>query len=135
MILTRKMKIKQKICVIEHFKIKLLIISFVILIATIIAILGYSGYKSNQYAIEVSTINTKYIEQNKNEQIDIIGEEEIEYLRETINLKEFYPEIYTANTFCEIPEEVLEELLSFRRKRRVTWRAQGSEWLRKLSFS
>ena len=34
----------------------------------------------------------------------------------TINLKEFYPEIYTTNTFCEIPEEVLEELLSFRRK-------------------
>jgi len=34
----------------------------------------------------------------------------------TINLKEFYPEIYTANTFCKIPEEVLEELLSFRRK-------------------
>ena len=34
----------------------------------------------------------------------------------TINLKEFYPEIYTADTFCEIPEEVLEELLSFRRK-------------------
>ncbi len=83
------MKIKQKICVIEHFKIKLLILSFVILIATITATLGYSSYKSNQYAIEVSTINTKYIEQNKSEQTDIIGEEEIEYLRETINLKEY----------------------------------------------
>lgn len=82
------MKIKQKICVIKHLKIKLLILSFIILIATIIAILVYSNYKSNQYVIEVSTINTKYIEK-KSEQVNIIGEEEIEYLRETIKLKEY----------------------------------------------
>lgn len=40
----------------------------------------------------------------------------------TINLKEFYPEIYTTNTFYEVPEEILEELLSFRRKENAAQR-------------
>lgn len=83
------MKIKQKICVIKHFKIKLLIIFFIMLVSIIIAMLIYSNYQSNQYVIEVSTINTKYIEQIKSEETNVIGEEEIEYLRETINLKEY----------------------------------------------
>ena len=34
----------------------------------------------------------------------------------TINLKEFYPEMYITNIFYEVPDEILEELLAFRRK-------------------
>lgn len=34
----------------------------------------------------------------------------------TINLRECYPAIYTQNTFCEVPDEVAEDLLAFRRK-------------------
>lgn len=82
------MKIRQKICVIEHFRIKLFIILIIIFTITITMII-FNRHQSNKYVVEVSTINTKHIEQIQSEQTESIGEEEIAYLRETINLKEY----------------------------------------------
>lgn len=84
------MKIKQKIGGISNLKKKLCIILLIIFIITItIIMIIYSNYQSNQYVTQVSTINTKQIAQIRSEQTESIGEEEIEYLRETINLKEY----------------------------------------------
>lgn len=83
------MKAKKIICVIAHLKIKLLIIILSIIFTNIIIIIIYSNHKTNQYVTQVSTINTKQIDKIQSEYTDSIGEDEIEYLRETINLKEY----------------------------------------------
>lgn len=82
------MKLKQNFYVINHFKIKAIII-FTIVISIIIITVIYIKYQSKQFTVEVSTINTRQIEQIKSEETDSVGEEEIENLRETINLKEY----------------------------------------------
>ena len=84
------MKIKQTICVIDHFKIKLLVMLFIILMVIFTSILIiYSARQTNQYITQVSTINTKQIKQIQSEKTETIGEEGIESLRETIHLKEY----------------------------------------------
>lgn len=84
------MKMVKTIYVVNHLKRKLLIILFFILIIIFIVIMIiYSNHKTNQYVIQVSTINTKQIKQIQSEKTESIGEEEIQDLRETIHLKEY----------------------------------------------
>lgn len=84
------MKIKKTICVIEHLKRKLLIvILFMIAIIFIAIMVICSNHQTNQYVIQVSTINTKQIKQIQSEKTESVGEEEIQNLRETIHLKEY----------------------------------------------
>ena len=84
------MKIKKTIYIIEHLKRKLLIVMLFILAIIFITIMViYSNHQTNQYVIQVSTINTKQIKQIQSETTESLGEEEIQNLRETIHLKEY----------------------------------------------
>lgn len=109
------MKIKNSIFVIEPFKFKLIVILFAIITIIVIMII-FNNYQSEQYVIQVSMINTKEIQQIESIQTQIIGEEEIENLRETIHLQEYKNmpkkiDEYTVIGKIEIPKIKIEKYI------------------------
>lgn len=84
------MKIVKNIYLVDSLKRKLLIILFIIIMIIFIMIMViYSRHQTSQYIIQVSTINTKQIKQIQSTKTEGVGEEEIKYLRETLQLKEY----------------------------------------------
>lgn len=82
------MKIKNTVYTIEHFRVEVIII-LMILFTLILFFSIYIQYHENEFVVEVFTINTRDIDKIKSDKTDIIGEQEINDLRDTIHLKEY----------------------------------------------